>query len=117
MIKPISITAISSLSALGSDQDTIWGNYLKDAHFITERAFENGTSLVAQISKEDKQEIEKIKQSDSKYKHLDASVLYGLLVARKAIKKANWKAKDNFGINIGSSRGATSLFELSLIHI
>jgi len=109
--KPISITAISSLSALGSDQDLIWENYLNDAHCITEKAFENGTALVAQISEEDRLEIEELKQSDSKYKNLDDSVLYGLFVARKAIKKANWKAEDNFGINIGSSRGATALFE------
>ena len=111
MQKPISITAISSLSALGSDQDLIWENYLNDAHCITEKAFENGTALVAQISEEDRLEIEELKQSDSKYKNLDDSVLYGLFVARKAIKKANWKAEDNFGINIGSSRGATALFE------
>ena len=76
MQKPISITAISSLSALGSDQAIIWGNYLKDTHFITEKAFENGTSLVAQISKDDRLEIEKLKHSDSKYKNLDNSVLY-----------------------------------------
>lgn len=111
MQKPISITAISSLSALGSDQDIIWNNYRKDTHCITEKAFKNGTALVAQISKEDRLEIEELKQSDSKYKNLDDSVLYGLFVARKAIKKANWKAEDNFGINIGSSRGATALFE------
>jgi len=109
--KPISITAISSLSALGSDQDIIWNNYRKDTHCITEKAFKNGTALVAQISKEDRLEIEELKESDSKYKNLDDSVLYGLFVARKAIKKANWKAEDNFGINIGSSRGATALFE------
>jgi len=109
--KRISITAISSLSALGSTQDVIWENYLNDAHFITEKAFENGTALVAQISKEDRLKIEELKQSDSKYKHLDDSVLYALFVARKAIKKANWKSEDNFGINLGSSRGATSLFE------
>jgi 3-oxoacyl-(acyl-carrier-protein) synthase len=111
MIKPISITAISSLSALGSDQAIIWDNYLKNTHFITEKVFENRTSLVAQISKEDKQEIEELKYSDAKYKNLDIAVLYALFVARKAIKKANWRPKDNFGINIGSSRGATSLFE------
>jgi 3-oxoacyl-(acyl-carrier-protein) synthase len=109
--KPISITAISSLSALGSNQAIIWKNYQNDAHFITEKAFKNFTALVAQISEEDRLEVEQLKQSDSKYKHLDNSVLYGLFVARKAIKKANWKAEDNFGINIGSSRGATSLFE------
>jgi 3-oxoacyl-[acyl-carrier-protein] synthase II len=109
--KPISITAISSLSALGSDQDFIWGNYLNDAHCITEKAFENFTGLVAQIPEEDRLEIEELKHSDSKYKNLDNSVLYALFIARKAIKKANWKAEDNFGINIGSSRGATALFE------
>jgi len=109
--KTISITAISSLSALGSDQEIIWNNYRKDAHFITEKTFENFVALVAQISEDDRLEIEKLKQSDSKYKHLDASVLYALFVARKAIKKANWKPEDDFGINIGSSRGATSLFE------
>jgi len=109
--KPISITAISSLSAIGSDSAIIWDNYQNDAHFITEKLFENFTALVAQISEDDKQEIEELKQSDSKYKNLDNSVLYALFVARKAIKKANWKSEENFGINIGSSRGATSLFE------
>jgi 3-oxoacyl-[acyl-carrier-protein] synthase II len=109
--KPISITAISSLSALGSTQDVIWKNYLNDAHCITEKAFENFTGLVAQIPEEDRLEIEELKHSDSKYKNLDNSVLYALFIARKAIKKANWKAEDNFGINIGSSRGATALFE------
>ena len=111
MQKPISITAISSLSALGSNQDVIWNNYQNEAHFITEKAFENFTALVAQISEKDRLEIEVLKQSDSKYKNLDNAVLYALFVARKAIKKANWTSEDNFGINIGSSRGATTLFE------
>ena len=111
MQKPISITAISSLSALGSDQNTIWENYRNDAHFITEKKFENFSALVAQISKEDRCGIEELKQSDSKYKNLDDAVLYALFVARKAIKKANWRSEDNFGINLGSSRGATTLFE------
>ena len=37
--------------------------------------------------------------------------MFGLYVSRKAIADAGWKADDNFGINIGSSRGATGLFE------
>ena len=111
MQKPISITAISSVSALGSTQETIWKNYLHDAHFMSERTFENSTALVAQISQEDLAEIEQLKQSDAKYKNLDNAVLYTLFVARKAIVQANWTTEDNFGINIGSSRGATALFE------
>ncbi len=99
------------MSALGSTQETIWKNYLHDAHFMSERTFEDSTALVAQISQEDLAEIEQIKQSDAKYKNLDYAVLYTLFVARKAIVQANWTTEDNFGINIGSSRGATALFE------
>jgi len=109
--KPISITAISTLSALGSNQDLIWKNYRNNEHFITEKEFEDFTAFVAQITAKDQLEIEKIKRSDSKYKSLDNSVLYALYVARKALKKALWKSEDNFGVNMGSSRGATTLFE------
>jgi 3-oxoacyl-(acyl-carrier-protein) synthase len=34
-----------------------------------------------------------------------------MLASRKAIAKAGWSKQDVFGINIGSSRGATDLFE------
>jgi 3-oxoacyl-(acyl-carrier-protein) synthase len=42
---------------------------------------------------------------------LDDTVLLALYASRQAVKKAGWNAKDNFGVNIGSSRGATGLFE------
>jgi 3-oxoacyl-(acyl-carrier-protein) synthase len=34
-----------------------------------------------------------------------------MVASRKAVQEAGWKATDDFGINIGSSRGATELFE------
>lgn len=111
MNSPISITALASLSALGSAQNQVWDNYLNDNHFITEKQFENFSALVAQISNEDKIAIEELRNSDTKYVNLDDSVLYAIYVSRKAVAEANWKLSDNFGINIGSSRGATSLFE------
>ncbi|PZQ77076.1 MAG: beta-ketoacyl synthase, partial [Flavobacterium johnsoniae] len=58
-----------------------------------------------------KNEIAKLRDSESKYKNLDESVLYAILASRKAIENAGWKQGDDFGINIGSSRGATQLFE------
>ena len=103
----ISITSFASVSALGSTPEKIWENYLTSEHFLSLK--EN--VLVAQLTNEDKLAIEKIRNSDNKYKKLDDAVLYTLFVARKAIEKTNWKSEDNFGINIGSSRGATSLFE------
>lgn len=111
MQEPISITAISSISAAGSNSHATWENYLKEAHCITQKKVEKGTVLVAQVSASTKKEIDQLKNSDAKYKNLDDSVLFAMYVSRKAIQKANWQSSDNFGINIGSSRGATSLFE------
>ena len=109
--KPISITAISSISPLGKSLNDAWESYQTNKHFITEKSFQNEIALVAEISEESKKHIEILRASDSKYKKLDNSVLYAIYASREAIKNANWKATDNFGINIGSSRGATQLFE------
>jgi 3-oxoacyl-(acyl-carrier-protein) synthase len=111
MQKPISITAIASISPLGKTLDEIWANYQNNAHCITEKTFQNGNTLVAELTKEANREIELLRKSDSKYKSLDDTVLYAVYASRQAMKQAKWKASDNFGINIGSSRGATSLFE------
>ena len=105
--EPISITSFASVSALGSSPEQIWKNYLTTKHFLTLK--EN--VWTGCLTNEDKLAIEEIRNSDNKYKSLDDSVLYTLYVARKAIEKTNWTSDDNFGINIGSSRGATSLFE------
>nr|WP_299032413.1 beta-ketoacyl synthase N-terminal-like domain-containing protein [uncultured Tenacibaculum sp.] len=107
----ISITSFASVSALGSTSEKIWENYQKKQHFLSSKEFEDSKAWVAQFTDEDKHAIEEVQNSDNKYKNLDPSVLYTLFVARKAIEQTNWKASDNFGINIGSSRGATSLFE------
>lgn len=68
-------------------------------------------TAVAALDDESNAEIESLRQSDIKYKSLDQSVLFAMAASRKAIKKAGWNDKDVFGINIGSSRGATDLFE------
>ncbi|WP_298237565.1 beta-ketoacyl synthase N-terminal-like domain-containing protein [uncultured Algibacter sp.] len=111
MQKPISITAISSISPLGKSLSEAWKRYQSDNHFIIEKIFNSSSVLVAEIPEDAKKEIEALRQSDNKYKSLDATVLYAIYASRKAIKNANWNSLDNFGINIGSSRGATSLFE------
>mgnify|MGYP000036742789 CR=1 FL=1 len=105
--QPISITAISSISPLGSQPKEIWENYKNDNHFFTQK----DDNFIAEMSSEIKKEIKTLKQSNAKYKALDNSVLYAIYASRQAIKNAKWEAKDNFGINIGSSRGATALFE------
>lgn len=107
MNQPISITAIASISPLGFSPETIWKNYMSKAHLFTIK----DNNLVAELPNDAREEIEKLRNSNNKYKQLDDSVLFGIFSARQAVKQAGWKASDNFGINMGSSRGATGLFE------
>lgn len=104
----ISITGIGSISPLGSTQIEIWKNYTNSSHYFKK---ENSAVFTAPLSVKAAEEITALKNSNSKYKNLDNSVLYAILASRSAIKNANWTQEDNFGINIGSSRGATALFE------
>ena len=107
----ISITAISSVSSLGHNAETIWNNYKNGQHFLSQSDFLNQKVWVSKLDKDTNQLIEELRESDSKYKSLDRSVLFAIAVSRSAMQEAGWNANDNFGINIGSSRGATELFE------
>lgn len=110
MINTVSITAIASISPLGNDSKTVWENYQNKNHCFVEKNTSN-KALVANLDLDSANAILKLQQSDIKYKSLDKSVLYAILASRQAIKNANWTNEDVFGINIGSSRGATELFE------
>ncbi|NKI31497.1 beta-ketoacyl synthase N-terminal-like domain-containing protein [Croceivirga thetidis] len=111
MKTPISITAISSLSALGADETIIELGYSNSKHSLTLKEIGGQKVWVGHLTKKEKQAITTLRNSDSKYKNLDDSVLFAIYSSRKAIEKAGWKSGDDFGVNIGSSRGATSLFE------
>jgi len=107
VIQPISITGLSTLSPLGKTTGEIWQAYKNKQHYFSFK----DNNYVAQLPSELKAEIKNLRVSDVKYKGLDNSVLYAIYTSREAIKQAGWNASDNFGINIGSSRGATELFE------
>ncbi|MFP2995523.1 beta-ketoacyl synthase N-terminal-like domain-containing protein [Spongiivirga sp. MCCC 1A20706] len=111
MQQPISITGLSSISPLGRKRSQIWESYLKDGHMFTLKETKKGPAPVASLKDRDKDVINKLRNSESKYEHLDDSVLYAIYAARETILEAGWKSDSDFGINIGSSRGATSLFE------
>ena len=67
------------------------------------------------LSDRDQKLIEQLRASNSAYEPLDPTVLYALHTARRAVAQAGWK-EVRFGINIGSSRGATMLFEKHFSH-
>lgn len=107
----IAITSLASISPLGNNPEAIWQNYLSNKTLFSSKIFNGQPQHVATIPAEIRNEIEVLKQSEIKYKALDETVLLSILVSRRAIKNAGWKNSDTFGINIGSSRGATQLFE------
>ncbi|WP_373517626.1 beta-ketoacyl synthase N-terminal-like domain-containing protein [Pricia sp.] len=124
MKTPISITAIASISPLGSSKDETWANYQKNTHCFTKKNFSGADEWIAPLPESAKKEIDQLKNEDSKYRNLDDSVLFALYASRKAVAQAGWSldacaersrsSRDDirFGINIGSSRGATTLFEM-----
>ncbi|WP_350286475.1 beta-ketoacyl synthase N-terminal-like domain-containing protein [uncultured Croceitalea sp.] len=108
---PISITAISSISPLGNTPKEIQESYDSAEHLFRKCTIGEEEVWMGQLSKASKEEIKKLRRSEPKYKHLDDAVIYALYASRKAVQEAGWTDSDDFGINIGSSRGATSLFE------
>lgn len=75
------------------------------------KEFNEQQAYAAILDFESKEEVEILKQFDQKYKSLDPSVLYAIAASRRAFAQSGWKKEDVFGVNLGSSRGATELFE------
>ena len=111
MKQKIAITAIASISALGNNLNDIWNSYLNNETAISKKQIGKQEIWTASLPNEIALEIQKVQESDTKYRNLDKSVLYALYISRQVAQKAGWTKKDTFGINIGSSRGATELFE------
>lgn len=107
----IAITSLASLSPLGMEADGIWKQYLSPETLITTQVYDGQSRLVATIPQALRLQIDALRKEDSKYKALDETVLMAILASRQAVVQAGWKSGDAFGINIGSSRGATQLFE------
>ncbi|MGL2965196.1 beta-ketoacyl synthase N-terminal-like domain-containing protein [Flavobacterium sp. XGLA_31] len=111
MKSKIAITSLASLSPLGNTPQEIWARYQSPETRITTKTFQGKNQWVACIPAVLRRELEALRREDIKYKSLDETVLMAILTSRQAIQKAGWQAGDDFGVNIGSSRGATQLFE------
>ena len=105
------ISGMGSLSALGSDAVEIWNRYRDGATRITNCCFNDSDTPVGKLHPKEETLIKKIRQENSHYKRLDKTVLLSILAARKATEQASWDKDEYVSVNLGSSRGATQLFE------
>ncbi len=108
--QPVFIHSIASISALGTSSDEIWNNYLHENALFQKLHANNKNYWVSKFSEQENEFLDEIMVSDSKYKHLDKSVVMAIFVARNSFKNSGFFDR-NIGINFGSSRGATTLFE------
>jgi 3-oxoacyl-(acyl-carrier-protein) synthase len=107
----IAITSLASLSPLGKEAELIWKQYLSPETLIGVQSFNGKQQFAATLPQELRHAIDALRKEDIKYKALDETVLMAILASRQAVAQAGWTTGDAFGINIGSSRGATQLFE------
>ena len=108
MKNPVSISSIASISPLGMSPDEIWDNYLSNDHFFHLSNFDGQTAYAGFLPEYIRKKVNSLREQNSKYRYLDNSVLYAILAGRTAAISG---IQGNTGINIGSSRGATGLFE------
>ncbi|WP_442846899.1 beta-ketoacyl synthase N-terminal-like domain-containing protein [Leeuwenhoekiella sp. H156] len=104
-MQPIAITGSASVSAFGENNSEVFNqkhalSFDQDLH-----------AWVGRLPESLKTKIESLRNENRNFQALDASVLYAIYVSRLAARQAGWEKGDAFGINIGSSRGATQLFE------
>jgi len=107
----IAITGWGSISPLGVNSEDVWKRYLDNEHCFAKIDFHGVQEWATVLSKEGKAIISALSAEKSRYKQLDPSTWYAMAASRKAIQQACWQGNTEFGINIGSSRGATTAFE------
>lgn len=107
----ISITGMGSISPLGADRANIWRQYLLDKPLLVGQRVGEELLPVGRLQEEIHALVREIRQENARYRSVDPTVLYALYASRQALQEAGWEQGKDFGVNIGSSRGATTLFE------
>ncbi len=104
----ISIRSMASVSALGQDRTEIFDHYRRGSCLIHQKDFSKFSAFVSELTTESRLEVERLRD-EKKYKPLDPSVLMAIHVSRRALADLD-ESGSSYGINIGSSRGATQLW-------
>ncbi len=106
-MRKIGISAAAAMSAIGNDFDQDFGSTSAIKWWAEMNAW------AAPINAKAKQEMLEFRQQHRQFRNVDPSVIMAILTAEKALQATNWQPEEGFGIQIGSSRGATSLWEQS----
>ena len=112
--RQVVITGMGSISSLGYSPDEVWQSYLRRESFLRPVDFNGEKTAVAKLPKPSEDIVKSIRLEEPIHQHLDRSVLMAMHCAREAVGRAGWdKSGESLktGVNIGSSRGATTILE------
>jgi 3-oxoacyl-[acyl-carrier-protein] synthase II len=109
----IVIRGWGSLSGLGSTPAEIQASYAEGRTTFTTLPHLGLDTPVSPLSASGEAALKALVQEEPVYASLDRSVLMAIVAARHAVTQAGWTDSPEIpiGVNIGSSRGATGLFE------
>jgi len=109
----IVIRGMGSVSGLGGTRTEVLEAYAVQRKTFTKLSSLGAYTPVSPISASAEAALQAMLQAEPTYATLDRSVQLAILAARQAVAEAGWAAEhmETVGINLGSSRGATGLFE------
>ena len=110
-MQPILIIAKASVSALGHERERIWAQFQSKESALTICCFNDRDTPTGKLNAETEKKLLQLRQENNHYRRLDKSVLLGIMAGRQALSESHWNNLSEVGINMGSSRGATQLFE------
>jgi len=111
--KYVVISSSGSISPLGYDYNTLMSSCRDNAPCLTVATFNGKEYAVGRLSDATEKVLDAFVAKDKKYKRLDRTVLMAMYAADKAVQKAGLSTEQlqQMGVFIGSSRGATDLWE------
>ena len=110
-MQDILITAKSIIASVGHESEQIWKQYGSDKSALTVCCFNDQDTSTGKLGAESEKLIKGLRKENLNYRRLDKSVLLALWASREVVRESGWESLDRTGVNIGSSRGATQLFE------
>jgi len=110
----IVIKGHGAISPLGCNPEIITQAYAGGQSGISLRSINEQLTPVGVLPASAEIALQALAYENKAYAALDKSVLMAIYAARQAVKDAKWQNETDIGINIGSSRGATGLFEQHL---
>lgn len=104
----IGIVQMGSLSPLGYQSDEIWANYQENRTFLSRG--EEG-KWEGRLAASASNQVKSLMAEGKPYLKLDASTIMAIDTALQATKGMQLNSTQNWGVNVGSSRGATQILE------